>query len=77
MATLLTVRKVEGRTGFWQEILGSDLYVFSRVSVLECNWKSEAQEKLRNVNLRGSGREAIAKAMNVNKITKAVGYKEK
>ena len=41
MAAPLTVRNLEGWTGFWQELTGSDSYVFSRASVLGCNWKSE------------------------------------
>lgn len=39
VATTLMIRKVEGGTRFQQVIIASDLYLFSRVFVLECNWK--------------------------------------
>lgn len=55
----------------WQKKTGSNLYVFSRAAVLECNWKccSETRERMRKVKSGASGKKAIiAKAMDANRI---------
>lgn len=44
----------------WQKKTGSNLYVFSRAAVLECNWKccSETRERMRKVKSEASGKKS-------------------